>query len=221
MPWDLVIFDLDGTLLDTIADLGAAVDHAMLVRGFPTHTTDEYKTMVGHGVRNLVRLALPEGHRDEATVDGALADFTQWYESHIAVHTRPYPGIPELLHDLSQRGVKLAVASNKFQEGADILVRQFFPDIPFIAVFGNKPGLPLKPDAEVVRSILRIAGPALGGARGRAVMVGDSLTDIHTARAGGIAAAAVAWGYRPATALAGEAGFVAADAASLRTFLLT
>lgn len=110
MDWKLVIFDLDGTLLDTIGDLGAAVDHAMELRGFPTHTVDEYKTMVGHGVRNLVAMALPEEHRDEATVDAALSDFRMWYESHIDVLTRPFPGIPEMLRDLDGGIAAIGVA---------------------------------------------------------------------------------------------------------------
>ena len=220
MDWKLVIFDLDGTLLDTIGDLGAAVDHAMELRGFPTHTVEEYKTMVGHGVRNLVAMALPEEHRDEATVDAALSDFRKWYESHIDVLTRPFPGIPELLRDLDGRGVKLAVASNKFQEGADVLIKEFFPDIRFVAVLGDRPGQPLKPDAAVVRSILRIAGFAPGS---RAVMVGDSGTDIRTALAGGIAAIGVAWGYRPADALAAAfAGSpcIVTDVVTLRHLLI-
>lgn len=241
MTADLVIFDLDGTLLDTIADLGEAVNHAMAVRGLPLHTTEEYKGMVGHGVRNLVTLALPEGQRDEATVSWALADFRQWYEGHIAVHTRPYPGIPEFLRDLAGRGVRLAVASNKFHEGVVTLISRFFPDIPFVAVLGHRPDLPLKPDAEVVLSILRstfrstpdplypdpselyprasLTAPC--GLRQRAVMVGDSGTDIRTAHAGGIAGIGVAWGYRPAATLAAAgADFVVPDVPSLRRLLL-
>ena len=256
MRVELVIFDLDGTLLDTIGDLSEAVNYAMEIRGFARHSAEEYKTMVGHGVRNLVTLALPPEHRDEATVDGALGDFRRWYEGHIAVHTRPFPGIPELLRDLSAQGVKLAVASNKFQEGTTALIEMMFPGIPFVAVLGNRPGLPLKPDAEVVRSILRAAGLAQtgtpeggaqtgtpeGGAQtgiqeetrqaqtgtpgeaglARAVLVGDSGTDIRTAQAGGIAGIGVAWGYRPADALAAAgAAFIAPDVPTLRRFLLS
>lgn len=324
MGWDMVIFDLDGTLLDTIGDLGAAVDHVMAVRGLPTHTTEEYKTMVGHGVKNLVRLALPENCRDEETVNSALNDFRKWYETHIDLLTKPFPGIHELLRDLSSRGVRLAVASNKFQEGAEALIKEYFPDIRFDAVLGDRPGHPLKPDAEVVRSILRVsgleagtAGPAaettagqatgtaaglamgtaaettagqatgtaagtsartdtgtaaeptagptagpdagkaavttmgpgtgtvagtdagtskaaegagqlgLGGREARVVLVGDSGTDIRTARAAGVAAIAVAWGYRPATALAealseafGAPAPIAYDVPALRKLLI-
>lgn len=300
MGWDMVIFDLDGTLLDTIGDLGAAVDHAMVVRGLPTHTTEEYKTMVGHGVKNLVRLALPENCRDEETVNAALLDFRKWYETHIDLLTKPFPGIHELLCELSSRGVRLAVASNKFQEGAEALINEYFPDIRFDAVLGDRPGHPLKPDAEVVRSILRASGleagtagmaagtaarlamgtaaeMAVGQARGtaaettagqatgtaagkvagtaayqvagtdagtakvaegagqqgqggreaRVVLVGDSGTDIRTARAAGVAAIAVAWGYRPATALAealseafGTPAPIAYDVPALRKLLI-
>ena len=256
MGWDMVIFDLDGTLLDTIGDLGAAVDHAMVVRGVPTHTTEEYKTMVGHGVKNLVKLALPENCRDEETVNSALNDFRRWYETHIDLLTKPFLGIHELLCELSSRGVRLAVASNKFQEGAEALIKEFFPDIRFDTVLGDRPGHPLKPDAEVVRSILRAsgleagtAGPAagtvagtdagtakvaegagqlgLGGRAARVVLVGDSGTDIRTARAAGVAAIAVAWGYRPATALAealfeafGAPAPIAYDVPCLRKLLI-
>ena len=216
MKWELVIFDLDGTLLDTVGDLGAAVDHALELRGLPGHSPEEYKAMVGHGVKNLVTQALPEGCRDEATVLAALKDFREWYEAHIAVKTRPYPGIPELLRDLAASGVKLAVASNKFHEGTVALIERYFPETEFVAVLGNKPGLPLKPDAEVVRSILRVAGVAPG----RAVLVVDSVSDIRTACAGGVACIAVAWGYRPATALAAAGSPVVSDVPSLRRLLL-
>ena len=180
----LILFDLDGTLLDTLEDLSAAVNHALELRGLPLHTVEEYRHMVGHGVRNLVQQALEASfklaaeknyfsenfpknqffpaftsptHKD-AFIDSALADFKSYYQAHIDVHTRPYPGIPELLSALNEAGVKLAVASSKFQEGAEYLIRKFFPGIPFAAVLGNRPGFPLKPDPEIVGEVLRRTG---------------------------------------------------------------
>lgn len=191
----LIIFDLDGTLLDTLEDLSAAVNHALEQRGLPLHTVEEYRHMVGHGVRNLVQQALPP---DLASlVDEVLADFKSYYQAHINVHTRPYPGIPELLLALNEAGVKLAVASNKFQEGAEYLIRRFFPGIPFVAILGNRPGYPLKPDPEIVQEILRLADVAPEDA----LLVGDSPTDMRTAANGGIEALAVTWGYSSAEEL--------------------
>ena len=201
----LVIFDLDGTLLDTLDDLSAAVNYAMSQRGFPQHTRDEYMKMVGHGARNLMMQAVPAEHRDdEALIDTVLADFRTYYNSHIDVYTKPFPGIPQLLENLHQKGVKLAVASNKFQEGTEHLIKEFFPNIPFVAILGNRPGYPLKPDPEVVGEVLRKAGLSelnsplsLGrGAGGEVIMVGDSDTDMETAANGGILGIAVSWGYR-------------------------
>ena len=193
MRYKLVIFDLDGTLLDTLDDLSAAVNHAMQLRGFPQHTRDEYMKMVGHGARNLMRQALPDGHKnDEALIDAVLADFRAYYTAHIDVHTKPFPGIQNLLTKLHQKGVLLAVASNKFQEGTEHLIKEFFPEIPFVAILGNRPDFPLKPDAEVVGEVLRKAGVK----REEAVMVGDSDTDMETAANGGIESVAVSWGYR-------------------------
>ena len=200
----LVLFDLDGTLLDTLEDLSEAVNHALELRGLPLHTVDEYRGMVGHGVRNLVQQALPSG-ADEALVDAALADFRTYYQAHIDVHTRPYPGIPELLADLRAKGVKLAVTSNKFQEGTEYLIQRFFPGIPFVAILGNRPGYPLKPDPEIVQEVLKHAGDACGDVNGiapaDALLVGDSPTDMRTAANGGIEALAVTWGYRSAEEL--------------------
>ncbi|MBQ8061889.1 MAG: HAD-IA family hydrolase [Bacteroidales bacterium] len=190
MQEQLVIFDLDGTLIDTIGDLAAAVEHALSVKGFPGHGIEEYRKMVGHGIRNLVTRALPEGVTQE-TVDSALGDFVEYYTSHIDVLSRPYPGIHELLLSLSSAGVKLAVASNKFQQGTEMLVSRFFPDVPFSRILGNAPGLPLKPDASVVRLAMEAAGTSW------AVMVGDSATDIRTAHNAGIPVIAVTWGFRP------------------------
>ena len=192
-PVRLVIFDLDGTLLDTVADLGDAVNHALGKRGFPLHTREEYVRKVGHGVRNLVTVSLPEElQSNETLIDECLADFKSWYTTHIDVLTRPYPGMQQLLRDLHARNVKLAVASNKFQSGTEYLVDKFFGDVPFIAILGNREGFPLKPDPEIVEECLRCAGVQ----RSEAVLVGDSLTDMKTAENGGIPGIAVAWGYR-------------------------
>lgn len=199
MKVELVIFDLDGTLLDTIADLAAGVDHVLERHGLPVHTLDEYRRMVGNGMRNLVRRALPGEKRDDATVEALLKEFIEYYLEHIDVNTVPYQGMPGLLESLRERGVKVAVASNKVQAGTERLVGRFFPGIEFAAVMGNGGGYPLKPDAALVDHILEMSGVP----RGRAVMVGDSGTDIQTARNAGIACIAVTWGFRPKEELTG------------------
>ncbi len=211
-----VIFDLDGTLLDTVADLGDAVNHALSLHGYPLHNYDEYRTFVGHGIRDLMTRSLPEALRqDESLVDECLADFRTWYTTHIDVHTRPYPGIPALLEELQAHGVRLAVASNKFQAGTEQLIAEFFPDIRFVALLGNREGYPLKPDPEIVGRVLSLAGTT----RQETVMVGDSRTDLQTAANGGIDGIAVSWGYRP---LHGLPGIRLADTpAELRSLLLT
>ena len=230
----LILWDLDGTLIDTIEDLGAAVDHALGLRGLPLHSTEEYRRMVGHGVRNLVTQALPSSLQDdEALVDAALADFREYYSAHIDVHTRPYPGMQELLETLQRDGARMAVTSNKFQEGTETLVRKFFPGIDFVAILGNRPGFPLKPSPEIVAEVFALAGScscgrsgvsggvsgassglsgaadghsvASGGpSKADAVLVGDSPTDMLTAANGGIGAIAVSWGYRTPAELAGH-----------------
>ena len=212
----LVIFDLDGTLLDTLDDLGAAVNYAMSQRGFPLHTREEYRIMVGHGARNLMMKAVPAEHRkDEALIDAVLADFRNYYNTHIDVYTKPFPGIPQLLESLHQNGIKLAVASNKFQEGTEHLIKEFFPDIPFVAILGNRPNQPLKPDPEVVGEILSKSCLS----KSDAVMVGDSDTDMETAANGGIHSIAVDWGYRNMKNIPGLT--VVESAAALQKLLLT
>ena len=209
----LILFDLDGTLIDSLEDLAEAVNHALGLRGLPQHTVTEYRRMVGHGVRNLVKQALDASicHTErserissdqvsDALIDSALADFKVYYQAHIDVHTRPYPGIPELLTDLHAHGTQLAVVSNKFQEGTEYLINRFFPAIRFVAILGNKPGAPLKPDPEIVQEVLRRSGVS----KEDALLVGDSPTDMKTAANGGIESLAVTWGYRTAEDLAGH-----------------
>lgn len=197
----LILFDLDGTLLNTIEDLSDAVNHTLSLRGLPQHTVAEYRKMVGNGIRNLIRQALPPTLEvDDAYVEACVADFKAYYSAHIDVHTRPYPGMVELLNELHSRGFKLAVASNKFQQGTEHLIHEFFPNVDFVAILGNREGFPLKPSPEVVEEVLSNAGVS----KEDAVMVGDSLTDMQTAANGGIDAIAVSWGYRTKEDLAGN-----------------
>ncbi len=215
---NLVIFDLDGTLLNTIEDLGCAVNHALSLKGFPEHQLKEYRKMVGNGVRNLVTRALPPDAGTAGTagtesftqlVDSVLSDFRQYYSAHIHLHTRPYEGIPELLRKLDSEGYSLAVASNKFQEGTEALIGHFFGGIQFTAVLGNRDGAALKPSPEIIQEAVA-SSPGIV----RTIMVGDSETDIATAKAAGIASVAVSWGFRTKDALL-EADRIAEDTSSL------
>ena len=193
MKYDIVIFDLDGTLLNTIGDLAASVDYVMRSRNLPEHTDAEYRQMVGGGIKRLVERALPaELAADEAYVEECVTQFRRYYVDNIDRHTVPYEGMRELLQRLRGEGVEVAVASNKFQHGTDRLVAKFFGDVDFVAVEGNREGAPLKPDPQIVNNILQRAGVE----KHRAVMVGDSGIDIRTAAAAGIDSIGVAWGFR-------------------------
>ena len=218
MKHDIVIFDLDGTLLNTIGDLAASVDYVMRSRNLPEHTDAEYRQMVGGGIKRLVERALPaELAKDEAYVEDCVTQFRRYYVDNIDRHTVPYEGMHELLRELRQRGVAVAVASNKFQHGTDRLVAKFFSDIDFVAIEGNREGAPLKPDPEIIHTILRKANidPS------RAIMVGDSGIDIRTAAAAGIASVGVAWGFRFADELfAAGATKVVTTTAELSDYLL-
>ena len=217
MKYDIVIFDLDGTLLNTIGDLAASVDYVMRSRNLPEHTDAEYRQMVGGGIKRLVERALPEHlSKDEAYVDECVTQFRRYYVDNIDRHTVPYEGMHELLRDLQRQGVKLAVASNKFQHGTDRLVSKFFSDIDFVAIEGNREGAPLKPDPQIVTGILERTAIA----KERAVMIGDSGIDIRTASAAGIDSIGVAWGFRFAEELY-EAGAerVASTVDELRAYL--
>lgn len=200
MKTELVIFDLDGTLLDTIGDLAVACNAALALRGLPQHSCEEYRGFVGNGISRLVERALPEPLRTEFNVAAVRHDFLEYYTEHIDVRTEPYDGIPELLGALSARGVKLAVASNKFQIGTEKLVRRFFPGTEFAAVLGQRPGVPLKPDPAVVLEILAVTGAD----RGSVLYAGDSGVDMRTAAAAGVRAAGCAWGFRPRAELEAE-----------------
>ena len=214
----LVIFDLDGTLLNTIGDLAAGCDQMLRMRNLPTHTFEDYCSFVGNGIMRLVERALPEELRTPEYVAAARRDFVAYYIDHIDLYTHPYDGIVELVEELQHKGIKLAVASNKFQAGTDKLIKKFFPTTDFVMICGNREGVPLKPDTALVDLILDTAGVE----RQRCIMVGDSAVDILTAERAGIHSVGVSWGFRSLTELQ-EAGaeYIANSVAELRNILLT
>ena len=192
--YEVVIFDLDGTILDTLPDLSTAVNYALSRRGLPLHSLEEYKMMVGEGVRNLCRLAL--NSEDEQILNESLQDFKDYYTAHIVEKTRPYEGIPELLTALQEKGIAVAVASNKFQEGTRKLIRHFYPQIPEERVLGEIEARPRKPDPAMIEAVMSSFPKGT-----RCCVVGDAWTDIEAGKAYGCDTIGVSWGYRYTEAL--------------------
>lgn len=193
MNTQLVIFDLDGTLLNTIDDLAASTNYALRQHGFPEHELPAYRHFVGNGITKLIERALPESERLEATILQLREEFVDYYQQHKTILTRPYPGIPELLAQLAEQGIRLAVASNKYHQGAIELIRHYFgPDL-FKIVLGQREHVPAKPDPAIVFEILQQTGTAPANA----LYIGDSGVDMQTARRSGITSVGVSWGFRP------------------------
>ncbi len=193
----LVIFDLDGTLLNTIADLAQSTNHALQTLGYPVHPAESYPMMVGNGINKLFERALPEGAKTEENVQRMRAEFLPHYDVHNADKSRPYPGIVELLEELQARGMLLAVASNKYQSATKKLIAHYFPQIHFIAVLGQREGIAVKPDPTIVNDILSVAKVE----KSEVLYVGDSGVDMQTANNAGVEACGVTWGFRPRTEL--------------------
>lgn len=193
----LVIFDLDGTLLNTIADLAGSTNYALAKNDFPTHDISEYNYFVGNGINKLFERALPEGKKTEANILAIRRDFLLHYDKHNADLSRPYAGIPELLRVLQEKGIKIAVASNKYQAATEKLVPHFFPDIHFVAILGQREGINPKPDPAIVSDILAQAGVN----KAETLYVGDSNVDMQTAINSGVDACGVTWGFRPVSEL--------------------
>lgn len=188
----LVIFDLDGTLLNTIDDLGAAANHALSAAGYPTHHISSYPHFVGNGITRLLERVAPADQCAPEEIARLREEFVKYYDKHCTDMTQPYPGIPELLDELTFRKVSVAVASNKYQSAAESIVRHFFPDIPWIAIEGQKPGIPVKPDPSIVFGILSEHPTPKDGV----IYVGDSGVDMETARRAAIESVGVSWGFR-------------------------
>lgn len=192
-----VIFDLDGTLLNTIDDLAEATNYALRKLGFPVHGNWVYPTMVGNGVRKLIERALPDDSLSERTINDALAAFKEYYDDHCFDKTKPYPGIPELLNDLTSRGVSLAVTSNKYSSAVDKIIAHYFPNDNFKAVLGSVEGMPRKPDPSIVFQALSMNPTP----KAQVLYVGDSGVDMETARRACVESCGVSWGFRPITEL--------------------
>ncbi|MBD5340174.1 MAG: HAD family hydrolase [Bacteroides sp.] len=193
----LVIFDLDGTLLNTIADLGDACNYALRSMGYSEHALSTYNYMVGNGVRKLIERAEPDANPE--TIDRLLELFREYYDNHCTDNTKPYPGIPELLQTLTEKGIGIAVTSNKYQAATEKIVRHFFPEIPFVAILGQVPERPTKPDPSIVFAVLS-EHPTPKSA---VLYVGDSAVDMETARRACIESVGVSWGFRPISELRG------------------
>ena len=192
MRLDGILFDLDGTLADTLEDLADAMDRVLRGAGLPGHGYAEYRRMVGHGIRQLVSAALPADRRDDPTVDACFAQMMADYGAHSLIKTHVYADVPELLAALRVRGLKLAVLSNKADEPTQRIVAALFADGVFDAVAGARTDVPLKPDPA---GALLIAA-SLGLEPGRMLYVGDSPTDMRTALAAGMTPVGVSWGFR-------------------------
>jgi len=189
----LVIFDLDGTLINTIADLAAGTNFALSKNGFPIHETLAYNFFVGNGINKLFERALPEGEKTEENILRIRKDFIPYYDKHNMDKSVPYPGIPELLAALQEKGVALAVASNKYQQATEELIGHYFPDIRFALVLGQREGVPPKPDPRIVYEILS----ATGIGKEDVLYVGDSGVDMQTVKNSGVDGVGVTWGFRP------------------------
>ena len=188
----LIIFDLDGTLLNTIADIASATNAALLKLGYPTHSDSVIQSFVGNGIGKLLERALPEDKRTEENKNIIRQHFTAHYDKHNTDLSTPYPGIEEMLFTLHKAGVMLAVASNKYQIATEKLVSHYFPGIEFISVLGQRTGIPIKPDPEIVHEIMTKANVS----KANTLYIGDSGVDMQTAHNSGIDAVAVSWGFR-------------------------
>ena len=190
MACKAAIFDMDGTILDTLSDISDSVNAALEWAGFPARTEAEVRAFVGNGAAKLIERAVPAG-TDGETARRVLDFYRPYYEAHAAVRTRPYPGVPEALSALRAAGVKLAVVSNKPDGAAQKLAARYFPDF-FDAVAGAKDGVAVKPAPDLLLGVME----ALGAPPEETAYIGDSDVDILTAKNAGTACLSVAWGFR-------------------------
>lgn len=202
-----IIFDLDGTLLNPIYDLGNSVNAVMETFGYPCHDYDVYKLKIGHGFRNLIEVSLPEDKRTEEQIDQGLKLFLETYDKTYKDKTVPYDGIPQLVDKLYQKGIILGVNSNKRTDYTESLVDKFFSHIPFVAVYGERQGIPKKPDPTTALEIAEM----MNLKPEEVLYIGDSKTDMITGQNAGMDTIGVTWGFRDRQELESNGGTYVVD----------
>lgn len=190
MKYNTYIFDLDGTILDTLLDLANAVNFAMRAKGFPERTTKEVRSFIGNGIKVLIKRAVPENTSEDDYAE-ALEIFTEYYLEHIADYTKPYDGIIDVINELKKKGCKTAVVSNKAHIAAQAVVKDFFGDI-FDIVVGKMDEFPSKPEPDSLLYTIK----SLGAEKGKCIYIGDSDVDVLTAHNAGLECIGVTWGNR-------------------------
>ena len=189
----IIVFDLDGTLLNSLEDLADSANWVLEQHGFPTHPVDAYRYFVGDGVRKLIERILPHEERTEARIEQCRQEFVAYYKVHMEDKTSVYEGITELLVELKNRGLKIAVATNKVHIAVKPLMEKYFPEIRFDSMIGQREGVPVKPAPQIMFDILRETGCEPS----EALHVGDTATDMQLAHNAGVTPVGVLWGYRP------------------------
>lgn len=189
----LIIFDLDGTLIDTRTDIANACNHALEQCGFPQRDIEEYNMLVGRGIDNLFRGAMPSSEVNEENVARMRSLFVPYYNEHGCDWTRPYDGIMDILEVLKDKGLHFAVASNKYQEGTQSLVEKFFGKYDFVKILGQREGRPIKPDPQIVDEAME---GVPGIRKDEVIYVGDSNVDMETGINAGVRTIGVTWGFR-------------------------
>lgn len=189
----LIVFDLDGTLLNSLEDLADSANWVLEQHGFPTHPVDAYRYFVGDGVRKLIERILPQEERTEARIEQCRQEFVAYYKVHMEDKTSVYEGITELLVELKNRGLKIAVATNKVHIAVKPLMEKYFPEIRFDSMIGQREGVPVKPAPQIMFDILKETGCEPS----EALHVGDTATDMQLAHNAGVTPVGVLWGYRP------------------------
>lgn len=205
MKYTTVIFDLDGTLLNTLGDLADAVNAAIVPRGLAPATTEQVRQRVGNGIRNLILRSMPEGTPD-AEIDACLAEFRAHYNDHMMNRTVPYDGVADVLRALKAAGLRIAVLSNKYDPASKALIAHYFPGLVDLT-FGERPGVLRKPDPTSCREVME----TLGASPEETVYIGDSAVDMNTAKNAGVFSIGVTWGFRSREVLIESGAGVLAD----------
>ena len=189
----LIVFDLDGTLINSLEDLADSANYILTQHGFPTHPVDAYRYFVGDGVRKLIERILPPEERNDIQIEQCRQEFVEYYKIHMEDKTAVYDGITDLLKALKERGLKIAVATNKVHIAVKPLMEKYFPEVQFDSMIGQREGVPVKPNPQIMFDILKETGCEPS----ETLHIGDTATDMQLAHNAGVTPVGVLWGYRP------------------------